>query len=39
LLLAHRTRDRSPLLCNFLALVDEIAPELPEMPAQLRALR
>jgi len=39
LLLAHRTRDRSPLLCNFLALVDEIAPELPEMPVQLRALR
>lgn len=38
LLLAHRVSDTSPLLRNFLAVADEIAPELPASPAPLPIL-
>lgn len=38
LLLAHRAREISPLLRNFLAVVDAIAPEVPEETRRLRAV-
>jgi hypothetical protein len=38
LLLAHRAREISPLLQDFLVVVDAIAPELAEEARRLRAV-